>query len=60
MAFFLAGSVLLMLGFIVIAVGIVVINHIFAIYWKPIQMYQHIPVYYEEDPPRNQKVETKK
>jgi len=36
-AVFLAGSILTMLGFIVVVIGIVVINNIFAKYWKPIQ-----------------------
>jgi len=43
----LAGSILTMLAFIVIVIGIVVINNIFHKYWKPIQwmrMLDH-PVY---------------
>jgi CBS domain containing-hemolysin-like protein len=33
----LAGSILTMLSLIIIVIGIVVINNIFAKYWKPIQ-----------------------
>jgi hypothetical protein len=43
----LAGSILTVLSFIVIVIGIVVINNIFHKYWKPIQwmrMLDH-PVY---------------
>jgi hypothetical protein len=35
-ATFLAASILTMLGFIVICIGIVVINNILSKYWKPI------------------------
>jgi len=46
-AVFLAGSILTMLGFIVVVAGIVVINNILNKFWKPIQwmrMLDH-PVY---------------
>jgi hypothetical protein len=46
-ATFLAGSILTMMGFIVVVIGIVVINNIFHKYWKPVQwmrMLDH-PVY---------------
>lgn len=33
-AVFLAGSILTMLGFIVVAIGIIVINNLVAKYWK--------------------------
>jgi hypothetical protein len=33
-AVFLAGSILTMLGFIVVAIGIIVINNLIAKYWK--------------------------
>jgi len=36
-AVFLAGSILTMLGFIVVVIGIVIINNIFHRYWKPIK-----------------------
>jgi hypothetical protein len=35
-AVFLAGSVLTMMGFIVIVIGIVVVNNIIHRYWKPL------------------------
>lgn len=35
-AVFLAGSVLTMMGFVVIIVGLVVINNIIHRYWKPL------------------------
>jgi hypothetical protein len=35
-AIFLAGSVLTMMGFVVITVGVVVINNIVHKYWKPL------------------------
>jgi hypothetical protein len=38
-AVFLAGSVLIMLGFIVIVAGSVVINHILHKYWKPVRIF---------------------
>lgn len=38
-AVFLAGSILTMLGFIVIFAGIVFINNIAHKYWKPIRMF---------------------
>jgi hypothetical protein len=38
-AVFLAGSILTMLGFIVIAAGLVVINNILSKYWKPVRMF---------------------
>jgi hypothetical protein len=36
---FLAGSVLTMLGFIVVVIGIVVINNILHKYWKPVKIF---------------------
>jgi hypothetical protein len=38
-AVWLAGSVLLMLGFVIVVVGIVVINNILHKYWKPIKIF---------------------
>ena len=38
-AVFLAGSVLTALGFIVVVIGLVVINNIIARYWKPIKIF---------------------
>jgi hypothetical protein len=38
-AVFLAGSVLTMMGLIVIAVGIVIINNVISKYWKPVRVF---------------------
>jgi hypothetical protein len=38
-AVFLAGSVLTALGFIVVVIGLVVINNIISRYWKPIRIF---------------------
>jgi hypothetical protein len=38
-AVFLAGSILTMLGFIVVIAGVVVINNIIHKYWKPVQFF---------------------
>jgi hypothetical protein len=35
-AVFLAGSILTMLGFVIVVVGIVIINNILNKYWKPV------------------------
>ncbi len=39
-AVFLAGSILTMLGFVVIIVGLVVVNNILHKYWKPIKIWK--------------------
>ena len=38
-AVFLAGSILTALGFIVVVMGIVVINNIISRYWRPIRIF---------------------
>jgi hypothetical protein len=38
-AVFLAGSILTALGFIAVAIGVVVINNIIARYWRPIRIF---------------------
>jgi hypothetical protein len=38
-AVFLAGSILTALGFIVVVIGLVVINNIIARHWKPIRLF---------------------
>ena len=51
-AIFLTGSILTMLGFIVIVIGAVVINNILHKYWKPITLTwygDHPPRFIEED-----------
>lgn len=38
-AVFLGGSILTMLGFIIVVAGVVVINNIIAKYWKPVRIF---------------------
>ena len=38
-AVFLAGSILTMLGFVVVVGGIVLINNLLANYWKPVTIF---------------------
>jgi hypothetical protein len=38
-AVFLAGSILTMMGFIVVVIGFVVINNIINKYWKPVRIF---------------------
>jgi hypothetical protein len=38
-AVFLAGSILTALGFVVVVIGLVVINNIISRYWKPIRVF---------------------
>jgi hypothetical protein len=38
-AVFLAGSILTALGFVVVVMGMVVINNIISRYWKPIRIF---------------------
>ncbi len=38
-AVFLGGSILIMLGFVIVVVGIVVINNIIYRYWKPVKIF---------------------
>ena len=40
-AVFLAGSILTMLGFIVVFAGIIVINNLLSKYWKPVQFFKY-------------------
>jgi hypothetical protein len=40
-AVFLAGSILTMMGFVVVIMGIVVINNILHKYWKPVQFFKY-------------------
>jgi hypothetical protein len=44
-AIFLTGSVLTVLGFVVIAIGAVAINNILHRYWRPVRFF-----YYDERP----------
>jgi len=38
-AVFLAGSVLIMMGFVVIVIGVVAINNVIHRYWKPVRIF---------------------
>lgn len=40
-AVWLAGSILTMLGFIVVIIGLVIINNILHKYWKPVRIFSH-------------------
>lgn len=40
-AVFLAGSILTMAGFVVITVGIIVINNLLSKHWKPVRMFTY-------------------
>ena len=48
-AIWLAGSILVMLGVIVIVMGVLVINNLLANYWKPVKWakYNYHSVYYD-------------
>ena len=37
---FFSGSILVMCGFIVVCIGIIVINNLFHKYWKPVPMFK--------------------
>ena len=37
---FFSGSILVMCGFIVVCVGIIVINNLFHKYWKPVPLFK--------------------
>ena len=60
-AVFLAGSVLTMMGFVVVVIGIVVINNIFHRYWKPIQWMRMLdqPIYTTREDLADPKIEPK-
>ena len=49
LAVFFAGSILITLGMIVIAIGIIVINNLVHKFWKPVTWfkYQYQPVYFD-------------
>lgn len=52
-AVFLAGSILTMMGFIVIVVALVIINNIFHRYWKPVKIWKfetYPPQYLNQEP----------
>ena len=39
---FFTGSILIMLGFVVITMGIVAINYLLHRFWKPVQMFKFL------------------
>ena len=51
-AVFLAGSVLTMMGFVVIVVGLVVINNILHKYWKPLGWFKSWGLTFDNTPVR--------
>ena len=55
-ATFLAGSILVMLGFIVILMGIVLINNIFHKFWKPVKIFWPSASPYEVEVKKNDPV----
>lgn len=38
-AVFLAGSILTMIGFVVVVAGLIAVNNLLAKYWKPVQIF---------------------
>jgi len=50
-AIFMAGSILVTLGFLVIVIGIITVNNLIDKYWKPVRLfkYEYHPVYFEQD-----------
>jgi uncharacterized membrane protein len=52
-ATFLAGSILVMMGFVVIIMGIVLINNIFHKYWKPVKIFWPTASPYEVEQKKN-------
>ena len=51
-AVFLAGSILTMIGFIVIIVGLVVINNVIHKYWKPLGWFKSMGLTFDHPPAR--------
>ena len=51
-AVFLAGSVLTMIGFVVIVAGLVVINNILFKYWKPLGWFKSWGITFDHGPAR--------
>jgi hypothetical protein len=52
-AVFLSGSILTMLGFIVVIIGIIVINNLLHKYWKPVKFFtftEYPPQYTQTTP----------
>ena len=51
-AVFLAGSVLTMMGFVVIVVGMVIVNNILHKYWKDLGWFKNWGLTFNHDPVR--------
>jgi len=51
-AVFLAGSVLVMMGFVVVVIGIVVVNNIIHKYWKPLGWFKSWGLTFDHPPVR--------
>ena len=51
-AVFLAGSVLTMIGFVVVVIGVVVINNIIHKYWKPLGWFKSLGLTLDQPPAR--------
>ena len=51
-AVFLAGSVLTMIGFVVVVIGIVIINNILHKYWKPLGWFKSWGLTFDSSPAR--------
>jgi hypothetical protein len=58
-AVFLGGSILIMLGFVVVIAGTVLINNIIHRYWKPVKIF-HPDSWRAFNPPPETNTETKK
>jgi hypothetical protein len=58
-AIFFTGSILTMLGFVVIVIGAVVINNILHKYWRPVKFFYYderpMPRFIDEDHTKEQK-----
>ena len=51
-AVFLAGSILTMIGFVVIIAGVVIINNIIHKYWKPMGWFKSWAPLFDHEPKR--------
>ena len=56
---FFTGSILIMLGFVVITMGIVAINYLLHRFWKPVQMFKFLDYPYPRFMTSKEAAETK-
>jgi hypothetical protein len=49
-AFVFVGSILMMFTFVVIAIGVLIINNLFHRYWKPFTIYTEIESHQPQEP----------